>query len=257
MDQQNEFSQLFEEIKKIKSVLNNLTKYKGNPNYKKKLSNLTLELNKNFRFLKAKLNKTNEPNLNDKFKKVEETINLVLGNASVDEKLDSIKELELFWPEIEIEFENLKLNIRSFDIPEEIPMTEYRPDLEEAIKDFDNGCYISSLVLCRRAYEGALVETYKIKEKKEPFEELKCKNCKVTIRQKAYFGISKLHGWAIKEGMVTDRLKQVGFLLSDMGSGAAHPPLTDFKRDKEMSRLGITATIALLKELNNKKEVKR
>lgn len=256
MEQDNEFSQLFEQIKKIKSVLSSLTKYKGNQNYKKKLSELTLKLNKQFRFLKAKLNKTNEPALNEKFKKVEQTINLLLGNSKIGDKLNAIKELELFWPEIEVEFENLRLNIRSFDIPSEIPMTEYRLDLEEAIKDFDNGCFISSLVLCRRAYEGALVEAYKIKEKKEPIEEIKCKNCKVTIREKAYFGISKLHEWAIKNDLVTDRLKQVGFLLSDMGSGAAHPPLTDFKRDKEIARLGITATITLLKELNTKGDKK-
>ncbi len=254
MEQENEFSQLFEKIKEIKSVLGSLTKYKSNPNYKKKLSTLTLELNKNFRFLKAKLTKNNSTNLNEKFKNVEEAITLILGNANINEKINKIKELELFWPEVEVEFEDLKLNIRSFDMPSEIPMTEYRLDLEEAIKDFDNGCFISSLVLCRRAYEGALVEAYKIKEKKEPVEEVKCKHCKNIIREKAYFGISKLHEWAIKQRLITDRLKQVGFLLSDMGSGAAHPPLTDFKRDKEIARLCITATITLLKELNNNRK---
>ena len=67
-------------------------------------------------------------------------------------------------------------------------------------------------------------------------------------------GIAKLHSWAIDNKNITDKLKQVGFLLTDMGAGAAHPPLAEFPRDKEMARLGITATLALLKEINNVKE---
>jgi hypothetical protein len=149
------------------------------------------------------------------------------------------------------------LNIRSFEIPEEIPMTEYRLDLEEAIKDFDNGCFISALVLCRRAYEGALVALYKSKTGKDPVGEIRCKHCKNLIRDKAYMGIAKLHGWAIDDKIITDRLKQVGFLLTDMGTGAAHPPLLDFPRDIEISRLGITATLALLKEINSFKGKKQ
>ena len=49
-------------------------------------------------------------------------------------------------------------------------------------------------------------------------------------------------------------MKQVGFLLSDMGAGAAHPPLKNFPRDKEIAKLGITATITLLKQLHTEKK---
>jgi hypothetical protein len=62
-------------------------------------------------------------------------------------------------------------------------------------------------------------------------------------------GIAKLHNWAISEEVITERLKQVGFLLTDMGAGAAHPPLSPFPRDKELAYLGIASTIALLKEI--------
>lgn len=108
-----------------------------------------------------------------------------------------------------------------------------------------------SLVLCRRAYEGALVALYRA-EQGEPVEEVRCKHCNNTIRSKAYMGIAKLHSWAIERGTITEKLKQVGFLLTDMGAGAAHPPLTEFPRNKEMARLGITATLALLKEIHKK-----
>jgi len=160
--------------------------------------------------------------------------------------------LELFWPELEIEFEDLKISIKTFEVPEEVPINESRLDLEEAIKDYDNGCYISALVMCRRAYEGALVETYKSKTKQEPIEQIKCKHCKNILRDKSYIGLAKLHRWAMEGGLVTEKLKQVGFLMSDIGAGAAHPPLTQFPRSKEIARLGITATITLLKELYSK-----
>jgi len=253
-DTKTELQEFAEVINKVKTALQNLSKYKGNQHYKKLLDVSLKELNRSHKFLKAKIDRANKDELKEKFKTVSDAVKNILSDSKGNEKLEAIKNLESFWPELEIEFENLKLNIKSFEIPEEIPMTEYRFDLEEAIKDFDNGCFISSLVLCRRSYEGALVALYKSKNKKDPIEDIKCKHCKNLIREKSYMGISKLHGWAIDNKIITERLKQVGFLLTDMGAGAAHPPLAEFPRDKEMARLGITATLALLKEIHNVKE---
>jgi len=252
MNAKEEFQQFIGIIKKVREAITKLRKYKGNQHYQQRLELTIGELNRTHKFLKAKVAKLDNDQLKEKFKTVDEIISLVLSKSKYDEKLEAIKNLERFWPELEIEFENLKLNLQSFDVPEEIPITEYRLDLEEAIKDFDNGCFVSSLVLCRRAYEGALVEAYKAKEKREPFGEIKCMHCGKIIRDKAYFGIAKLHEWAIKNGLVTEKLKQVGFLVTDIGAGAAHPPLTEFPRDKELAKLGIIATITLLKELNSK-----
>lgn len=249
-DAKTELQQFVDIINKVKTVLENLSKYKGNQHYKKLLDTSLKELNRSHKFLKAKIDKTNKSEIKEKFKTVSDAVTNILSENKTNERLQTIKNLESFWPDLEIEFENLKLNIRSFEIPEEIPMIEYRFDLEEAIKDFDNGCFISSLVLCRRAYEGALVALYKFKNKKDPIEDIKCKHCKNQIRDNAYMGIAKLHGWAIDNKIITDKLKQVGFLLTDMGAGAAHPPLAEFPRDKEMARLGITATLALLKEIH-------
>lgn len=253
MKPREEFSRLWETISSTRNAIQNLEKYKGNQHYKKQLENCIAALNKDYKFLQHKVNKANKPSLNAKFMNLENAVTTILsektGNA---EKLSTIKTLELFWPELEIELGNLKLNISNFEIPSEIPMTECRLDLEEAIKDYDNGCYLSSLVLCRRAYEGALVSLYRTKTQKEPLEILKCKNCQSILRDKAYIGIAKLHTWAIDNNFVTEKLKQVGFLVSDIAAGGAHPPLTDFPRDKEIAKLGITATITLLKEIYKK-----
>ncbi len=253
-DAKAELRQYINIIDKVKAILENLHKYKGNQHYKKQLVASLKELNRSHRFLKAKIDKTNKIEIKEKFGIVHDTITSILSDSKNDEKLATIGELERYWPELEIEFENLKLSIKSFDIPEEIPMTEYRFDLEEAIKDFDNGCFISALALCRRCYEGALVALYKSRTGKNPEEEIRCKHCRNLIKDKAYMGIAKLHNWAIGNKFITDKLRQVGFLLTDMGAGAAHPPLSEFPRDIEMSRLGITATLALLKEIHSVKK---
>lgn len=246
-----ELQQLQEIISKIKDSTNRLQKYKGHPHYKKKHNDSLSELNRSYTFLRAKIGKTDKAELIDKFSKIDSPIKIILSDAKPLEKLESIKALERYWPDLEIEFANLRLGMRSFEIPKDLPMTEYKADIDEAIKDFDNECFISSLVLCRRAYEGALVALYRAK-KGEPVEEVRCKSCDNIVRSKAYMGIAKLHNWAIESGIITEKMKQVGFLLTDMGAGAAHPPLTEFPRNKEMARLGITATLALLEEIHKK-----
>jgi len=253
MEAKEELHQFINIIKKVKDIINKLLKYKGNKHYKKQMESSLTELNRSYTFLRAKIHRTDKDGLKEKFKIVDNAVpNLLSSTKDNNEKLEVIRNLERFWPELEMEFEDLKLKIRGFGIPEEIPMTEYRLDLEEAIKNFDNGCFISSLVMCRRAYEGALVASYKSKTGKEPIEEIRCKSCKAMLKDKAYMGIAKLHHWAIENNFVTDKLRHVGFLLTDMGAGAAHPPLTQFPRDKEIARLGITATLALLKEIHTK-----
>lgn len=256
MESKEELKQLLSIIEKVKDDIDGVVKSRSNKHYKKQLEMSIKELNRSYKFLRAKIIATNNDGLKSKFKTVGEYLSVVISNYGYDKKLDAIKKLEIFWPDLEIEFESLKLSASSFVVPTEIPMTEYRTDLEESIKDFDNDCSVSSLVLCRRAYEGALVSFYISKMGKAPIEEFKCKNCGALIRDKSYMGIAKLHNWAIENHLITERLKQAGFLLTDMGAGAAHPPLTEFPRDKELARLGINTTIVLLKELHTSKPVK-
>jgi len=125
-----------------------------------------------------------------------------------------------------------------------IPITEY---IHEAIRDFDNGCFTSSLLLCRRAYEGALVEAYKTKEKREPFAKIKCPHCKKIIRRKAYLGIRKLHKWAVSKGLIKDSLISFGFFLSKKDYAITYGITTHLF----VSQL-ISGAILLLKELNKR-----
>lgn len=248
MDLKEEFPKLVELINNYHSIIKKYVEGHYNSLYKSKLEEKVNLINHTNTFIKAGIDKSNNKNLIDKFNSVyEKIVQLIDDNTTYPNKLEIIKELNHIWPDIEIEFENF--SIKSFDIPNEIPMTESRLDLEEAIKDYDAGCYISSLVLCRRAYEGSLVNLYKSIEGKDPIETRKCNNCNTVLYKDAYFGIVKLHKWAIEKNFVTEKLDKVGFLLSDIGAGSAHPPLKDFPRDKDLAKLGIDATIMLLKEI--------
>ena len=130
-------------------------------------------------------------------------------------------------------------------------MNEQRLDLEEAIRDYNEKCYLSSLVLCRRAYEGALAQAYKSKTNSDPIQDVLCPKCNKKINSQ-YLGITKLHKWTMENKLISEKLKSVGFLAADLGAGGAHPPLYDFPRDPDIAKLGIDATITLLKQIYSK-----
>lgn len=244
-----ELNKLWNIISNLRDSIEYLRKYNSNKFYKRKYESTSKKLNRFYKFFKAKLESLEKESLDEKIKKLDEYMSVLLSEKKYDKKLSTIQQLELFWPELEIEFEDLKIKTKSFDVPSEIPINESRLDLEEAIRNYDNGCYLSALVMCRRAYEGALAEIYKSKTGEEPLEEIRCKHCNNVIRGKSYIGISRLHKWAIEKELITEKLKQIGFLVPDLGAGAAHPPLKRFSRDKEIAKLGLTVTITLLKEL--------
>ena len=135
-------------------------------------------------------------------------------------------------------------------------MNEQRLDLEEAIRDYNEKCYLSSLVLCRRSYEGALAQAYKSKTKTDPIQDVLCPKCGKKINSK-YLGITKLHKWAIANKIISEKLKSVGFLTADLGAGGAHPPLYEFPRDPDIAKLGIQATITLLKQIYSNSKLKK
>jgi len=244
-----ELDGLWKLISDLKTSMKYLKRYKSNKFYKIKYESTFKELNRFYKFFRARLENLEKESLDGKIKTLDKYISTLLSEENYDEKLSIIEKLELFWPDLEIEFEDLKIKTKNFEVPSEIPINESRLDLEEAIRNYDNGCYLSALVMCRRAYEGALAEIYKSETGGEPLEEVRCKHCNNVIRGKSYMGISKLHNWAMKNGLITEKLRQIGFLVPDLGAGAAHPPLKYFPRDKELAKLGIIATITLLKEV--------
>ncbi len=249
VEPKEQLKQLWELFSSVRDSIIHLQKYGSNRFYKNQFEALKTELNRSYKFMEAKIRTANRPSLDNKFKSVRETVDIILADSNYSDKIREIRELEKFWPELEIEFESLRLSTQSFEIPQDVPATDYRLDLVEAIRDFDNDCYPSALVMCRRAYEGSLVEAFKVIEGRNPTEDIKCKNCKAMIKSDAYMGISKLHDWALKKGLVIERLKQAGFLLTEIGAGAAHPPLTEFPRDRELAKIGIVSTITLVKQV--------
>ena len=244
---QEELSKIWESLSRIKNLIKKLQKYRSQSFYKKQYDSEILELNRNYKFLKARI-KDPSSSLEEKLEKLNGAMQIVLSSKQYKIKLKTIKQLEMFWPELEIELSEINSEVESFRIPKEIPMNEQRLDLEEAMRDFNGKCYLSSLVLCRRAYEGALATAYKLKMKTEPVEDELCPKCNKKIRSK-YIGITKLHRWALKENIVNEKLESVGYLTADLGAGGAHPPLHRFPRDPELAKLGIQTTIALLKEI--------
>ncbi len=244
---QEDLSKIWESVVRIRELIKKLQKYKSTKFYKDKYDEEINQLNRSYKFFKASIKNPSE-SLGKKFKSLDESIEIILSNKMHKRKLETIKKLEKFWPDLEIEFQSIKTEDQSFKIPKEIPMNEQRLDLEEAIRDHTEKCYLSSLVMCRRSFEGALAKAYKLKTKMEPIEDEFCPKCNKKIRTK-YMGIKKLHKWAIKEKIITEKLESVGFLAADLGAGGAHPPLTDFPREPEVSKLGIQLTITLLKEI--------
>lgn len=227
-----------QKLSELQVAIHRYREKNSNASYKPAIEKALRELNRSYRYLNVRIEKSSNETLRGKFAAVRDWMKpiLVVNSKKYQEKLETIDNLQMYLPDLMVELDDIKE--KSFEIPDKIPMSENRLDLEEAIKDYDNGCWISSLALCRRAYEGALYSLYKLVSGTEPYEKYTCPNCKSTLREKAYFGITKLHSWAIEQGYVTERLKQWGFMQSDMGAGAAHSPLEDFKRDQELARLG-------------------
>ena len=248
-----EFGLFRDKVTETRKLVEDAMKHK-NVKYIKALKDHRIVLNRESKFLLAKLRAIGSDSLSKKVKDLDAMLEVILTDKKYTEKLEVLGKLEMFWPELEVELEGKRARPKLFEVPDEIPMNESRLDLEEAIKDYMNDCFLSSLVLCRRSYEGALVDVYRVIEKRDPKEDIKC-SCGKVIRQSAYYGISKLHRWAIEKKLVNDRLQQLGFLISDLGAGGAHPPLSDFPRDKEFAKVGITVTITLLSDLyrNEKK----
>ncbi|NYZ77138.1 hypothetical protein H0O02_02365 [Candidatus Micrarchaeota archaeon] len=244
-----ESERMFKLLDETKTAVEKVVKYKSHPKYVAEYEKSRRELIAAIKIVLAKMRMIENEDLASKTKTLEQYLKEFLTEKRYESKRPVIAQMEMFRTDLKITLEGVKIKPRIFEIPVSIPMTEARIDLEEAISDYDNGCFISALVLCRRSYEGALVEAYKDIEKREPVKELNCKNCKAIIRKEAYLGIANLHDWAISKRLVNDRLKSFGFLVSELGSGGAHPPMKEFPRDREIAKLTIASVIALLNDL--------
>ncbi|MEC4847668.1 MAG: hypothetical protein RI100_00570 [Nitrosarchaeum sp.] len=239
-------------LKNVKSSLINLKKYPRHSHYKNNLQKTLIELKKKNLNFQAVIKNSN---ISKKImKNFDSQISILLDENNTDVKLNTLKNLEMFWPEIENEFETIKQN-NDFQISEIIPNNEHKKDLLEAIDCYNTNSYLACLVMCRRSFEGALVSCYKKITKTEPIRDNICPKCQKKIGT-LYMGITSLHKWALKEELYPDKYKSLGILIADLGAGGAHPSLlSEFPRDSDIARSQIQNTAILLKLIYSKTKI--
>lgn len=241
----NEFENLNKLIKNYGLIMSKIQEYPGNSHYKFKKKGLFIEINNSLKKIKRLLSNENSINFNE----VEsEIFKLIDEKNDVREKQKILENIELKWQDLRLDLENIHVVNETHKISSEIPNTDVRLDLEEAIKDYQNGCFLSSIVMCRRAYEGALISKYKQVEKKDPLKNIICKSCKNILKSNAFFGIVELHNWAIGKKVIPDKFKDIGFLVPNLGAAGAHPTEL-FPRDSEVTNIVIATTLALVKRV--------
>ena len=233
------------DLDSLRKLIKRRKKYPSNVSYKESERAAKLELDKDSK-VTVKFLETNYKNqfLEEK-NQLQTLIKDLLGKNNFDERLEKIDMALSLLNKLDVEVGPLFSEF-NFELPE-IPNIEVMLDVEEAKKNLENECFVSCLVMCRRAYEGALIELFKKIEKRDPTEP----RCSVCGRG-GYMGIVKLHNWAISKGFINEKLKSLGYLISDLGAGGAHPPLQEFPRNKEIARVSFVALLAVLKNIYSK-----
>lgn len=211
----NEFlTELEFSIKNVKSALIQLKKYPNHEHYKTNLKKNLIELKrKNINFQSSIKNSKISKN---KIKELNSQISILFNEETAEIKLNTLEKLEMFWPEIESEFESFKQS-NNFQIPSNIPNNEHKQDLLEAIDCYNSQSYLACLVMCRRSFEGALTSCYRKITGIDPTRDNICPKCQKKIGT-LYMGITPLHKWAIKEGIYPDKFKSLGILVADLGA---------------------------------------
>lgn len=238
----NELGDLHSLIQEYSETISKVKKYPGHSYYKNKVKSLFLKINHSVKKAHRLVNGNNN------FTEIECLIlEFIDKSVSIEKKEELCESIELKWQDLTLDLENMQ-NEEIGDIPKEITSEDVRLDLEEAMKAHQSGCFLSSVVMCRRAYEGALITTYKELEKKDPLKNLVCKNCKNIVKGNMFFGIVELHNWAVEKKIISDKFKDIGFLVPNIGAGGAHPS-EKFPRDTTVAKISIATTIALLKQV--------
>ena len=105
---------------------------------------------------------------------------------------------------------------QKFKVPEQVTDGIIKETLEEATEDYQNECYDSTMVMCRRAYELMLRNLFINEERKKP----------VTLKNGNEYPMSlkELFEWFRDSHDDTDVVKLAGALVKQFGDEAAHVP---------------------------------
>src|SRR3989344_5678803 len=158
----SELEELHGLLFKYSEALTKIKRYSGHSYYKNMIRQLFIKINHSVK--KARRFMTGNAN----FTEIEGLIFAFIDkSASVEKKEELWEKIELKWQDLALDLEPTQ-NEEIQTIPIEIISGEVRSDLEEAMRASKNAFFLSSVVMCRRAYEGALIEKYKEVEKKSP-----------------------------------------------------------------------------------------
>jgi len=230
------------DLDNLRKLLKRRKKYPHNSTYKENERLTKFEIDKDSKMMLKFLESNYKEQFSEEKEQFKNLIKELLEKNNFEERLEKIDSVLTLLNKLDIDVGPFRVET-SFEIPN-IPDIEVQLDVKEARNDLEANTFISSLVMSRRAYEGALVELFRKIEKKDPTEP-KCATC----GRGGYMGIVKLHKWAIAKGFVNEKLKSLGYLISDLGAGGAHPPLQEFPRNKEIARAILAALIAVLKDI--------
>lgn len=251
-----QISELGATLDVYRDYVKRLEKYKSNTFYVSKEKKIRLQLNRQIRFLSDSVLKTKNKKLKDTWAQIKAIIEPLTEDLKLVERISRAHESERAWPDLEIACAGLvDTTSDRHDIPSEIPKGEVREDLEEASKAFSSELFHSCIAMSRKAYEGALEEKYESITGKPPVEDFNCPSCRKKIIKSKPIGVTKLHKWAIEEGIISDKFRHIGFLVPGLGAGATHPSKGVFPRDLYVARTSLLLACSLIKRLSGSSQL--
>jgi hypothetical protein len=139
----------------------------------------------------------------------------------------------------------------------QLDTTGWDPEVAEDFR-LSRSCYTDGLwkpaaVMCRRAYEGALILKYRAAEGTEPEKQGSCPKCSTKLGLRP-LSITDLHLWAVRNQLVREKMDGLSMLLKDIGAGGAHRTKSVVV-DEDTAEIIIKCGAVLLQDLNTQKPV--
>jgi hypothetical protein len=140
----------------------------------------------------------------------------------------------------------LKLDTTGWDL-------EVAEDFRLSRSCYSDGLWKPAAVMCRRAYEGALILKFREVEGIEPERQGSCPKCstKLGIRP---LSITDLHLWAVRNHFVREKMDGLSVLLKDIGAGGAHRTKSVVV-DEDTAEIIIKCGAVLLQDLHAERPI--
>ena len=132
---------------------------------------------------------------------------------------------------------------KKFVIPKQITDNAVKETLEEAIEDYQNECFDSSLVMCRRTYELILFNLYTNVERKRPVD--------VMGGTEYAKPLNELYKWFKEKYDKNTTVERAGIMTKWYGDEAAHVPKPEPSHStrRERAEAALSETILLAKSM--------